>query len=119
MLVTVLAGVARYAHGVSDVLAFVVAALALAGWAWLLSVATEDVGMRLGPAITGFLQSTLGNLPEFFVVLFALQAGELVVAETAILGSILVNALLVLGLVIAAGAHRAKDGVMRFNPRLP
>ncbi len=119
VLVTVLAGVARYAHGISDVLAFVVAGLALAGWAWVLSLATEQVGMRLGTAITGFMQSTLGNLPEFFVVLFALQAGELVVAETAILGSILVNALLVLGLVLAAGAHRAKDGVMRFNPRLP
>jgi Ca2+:H+ antiporter len=119
VLVTVLAGVARYAHGISDVVAFVVAGLALAGWAWVLSLATEQVGMRLGTAITGFLQSTLGNLPEFFVVLFALQAGELVVAETAILGSILVNALLVLGLVIAAGAHRANDGVMRFNPRLP
>ena len=43
------------------------------------------------------MQSTLGNLPEFFVVIFALNAGQLVVAETAILGSILVNALLVLG----------------------
>ena len=53
------------------------------------------------------MQSTLGNLPEFFVVIFALNAGQLVVAETAILGSILVNALLVLGLVIVAGAWTA------------
>ena len=119
MLVTVLAGVARYAHGISDVAAFIIAAVALAGWAWVLSLATEQVGIRLGPAITGFLQSTLGNLPEFFVVIFALQAGEKVVAETAILGSILVNALLVLGLVIVVGSRQAKDGVMRFNPRLP
>ena len=52
------------------------------------------------------MQSTLGNLPEFFVVIFALNAGQKVVAETAILGSILVNALLVLGLVIIAGAWR-------------
>src|SRR5205085_2118017 len=55
----------------------------------------------------------------FFVVIFALNAGERVVAETAILGSILVNALLVLGLVIVAGARREHDGVMRFSPRLP
>jgi Ca2+:H+ antiporter len=69
--------------------------------------------------VTGVMHSTLGNLPEFFVVLFALNAGEKVVAETAILGSILVNALFVLGLVIIAGALRTKDGIMRFNPRLP
>ena len=50
------------------------------------------------------LQSTLGNLPELFVVLFALSAGEVVVAQTSILGSLFANALLVLGLAIVAGA---------------
>jgi Ca2+:H+ antiporter len=119
--VTVLAGVARYAHSVSRVLAFVLATLALAGLAWIVSLATEQVGERLGAAPTGLLQSTIGNLPEFFVVIFALQAGQKVVAETAILGSILSNALLVLGLVIVAGAWRERErgGVMRFSPRLP
>jgi Ca2+:H+ antiporter len=118
-LLTVLAGVARYASGFSDVLAFVLATLALAGLAWIVSFATEQASYRFGPSVTGVLHSTLGNLPEFFVVIFALGAGEAVVAETAILGSILVNALLVLGLVIIAGARRSKDGLMRFNARLP
>jgi Ca2+:H+ antiporter len=98
---------------------FVAATVALAGVAWVVSFGTEVVGDRLGPAATGFLQSTLGNLPELFIVLFALAAGELVVAQFAILGSIFANALLVLGLVIVAGALRAEDGIMRFSPRLP
>ena len=118
-LATVIAGVARYASGVSQVLAFVLAGIALGGIAWLLSFATEQLGEHYGPAVTGFMQSTIGNLPEFFVVLFALEAGHLVVAQTAIIGSILANALLVLGMVIVAGAHHAKDGLMRFSPRLP
>ena len=109
----------RYAGGVSQILAFAVATVALAGLAWIVSFSTEQVGQRLGPAATGVMQSTLGNLPEFFVVIFALNAGQLVVAETAILGSILVNALLVLGLVIIAGARRERDGIMRFGRRLP
>jgi Ca2+:H+ antiporter len=117
--VTVLAGVTRYAHGVSRIVAFVFATLALAGMAWVVALATEQVGQRLGPAATGLMQSTVGNLPEFFVVIFALNAGQQVVAETAILGSILVNALLVLGLVIVAGARRESDGTMRFSARLP
>ena len=114
-----LAGVTRYASGVSRIVAFVFATLALAGVAWVVSMSIEQVGQRLGPAITGVLQATLANLPEFFVVIFALGAGETVIAQTAILGSILVNALLVLGLVIVAGATRASDGVMRFSPKLP
>jgi Ca2+:H+ antiporter len=83
------------------------------------SIGTESVGARFGPAVTGVLQSTLGNLPELFIVLFALSAGELVVAQFSILGSLFANALLVLGLAIVAGAHASKDGVMRFAARLP
>jgi Ca2+:H+ antiporter len=118
-LVTVLAGIARYASGVSAILEFVLATLALGGLAWLVSFAAEQLGERFGPGATGLMQSTLGNLPEFFVVLFALNAGQLIVAQTAILGSILANALLVLGLVIVAGSNHARDGVMRFSTRLP
>jgi Ca2+:H+ antiporter len=81
--------------------------------------ATEAVASRFGPALTGVLQTTLGNLPELFVVLFALSAGEIVVAQTSILGSLFANALLVLGLAIVAGSFAAKDGVMRFRSRLP
>jgi Ca2+:H+ antiporter len=115
---TALAGVANYA-GWASLLRFVLATVALGGLAWIISFATEALGERLGPAITGMLQSTLGNLPELFVVIFALQKGELVVAQTAIVGSILANALLVLGLVIVVGARRAPDGIMRFSKQLP
>ncbi len=118
-LLTALAGVARYVGGFSQVTAFVLATLALAGGAWIVSFATEQIGERFGPAVTGVLQSTVGNLPEFFVVIFALNAGQLVVAQTAIVGSILVNALLVLGLVVVAGARQSRENVMRFSPRLP
>jgi Ca2+:H+ antiporter len=83
------------------------------------SFATEQLGEHFGPAVTGMLQSTLGNLPELFVVFFALQKGQLVVAQTALVGSILANGLLVLGLVIVVGARREPDGLMRFSKRLP
>jgi Ca2+:H+ antiporter len=117
-LATAATAVLEFTH--ADPLAiFLVAILALAGVAWVVSFGTEVVGERLGPAATGFLQSTLGNLPELFIVIFALSAGELVVARFAILGSIFANALLVLGLVIVAGALKSEDGIMRFNPRLP
>jgi Ca2+:H+ antiporter len=113
-----LAGVANYQVWPA-VPRFLIATLALAGLAWVVSFATEQLGERFGPGVTGMLQSTLGNLPELFVVIFALQKGELVVAQTAIVGSVFANALLVLGLVIVVGARRAPDGVMRFSKRLP
>ncbi len=117
-VITAIAGVLRYSGG-GAVIAFAAATVALAGLAWVVALATEQVGMRFGPAVTGFMQSTLGNLPEFFIVLFALSNGELVVAQTSLIGSIFANALLVLGLVIVAGTITADDSCMRFRHRLP
>jgi Ca2+:H+ antiporter len=115
---TVFAGVLRYTDS-APVLLFFVALAALAGLAWAISFSTEALGERIGPAATGVLQATLGNIPEVSVVLFALAAGEIVVAKTSLLGALFSNALLVLGLAIVAGAWRARDGIMRFQSRLP
>src|SRR3954462_8926963 len=117
-VLTAAAGAAHYAEAPA-LLAFAAATVALAGLAWIVSFATEQVGERFGPGVTGVLQSTLGNLPELFVVIFALKAGEVVVAQTSILGSIFANALLVLGAVIVVGARRSENLCMTFSRRLP
>jgi Ca2+:H+ antiporter len=119
VVLTVLAGVSRYVSGFGHIAAFIIAGLALAALAWVISFATDQMGAYFGSAVTGVLQAVVGNVPEFFVVLFALQARDVVVAQTALLGSILVNALLILGLVLMTGAYKAKDGVMRFGTQLP
>ncbi len=114
----VTAGIAHYAGWPSG-LAFALATVALAGLAHVVGFATEQVGELFGPAVTGVLQSTLGNLPELFVVIFALRAGETVVAQTSIIGSLFANALLVLGAVIVVGSRASEDKTMRFHRRLP
>src|SRR4051794_26793316 len=79
VLATAGAGLCHYA-GAPSVLAFVIAGVALAALASIVSFATEQVGAKFGPAVTGFMQSTLGNLPELFIVIFALADGQVVVA---------------------------------------
>jgi Ca2+:H+ antiporter len=116
--ITVAAGL-LHVLGVNDVVIFLASLAALSGLAWLVSAATEATGHRLGPDVTGILQSAFANLPEIFVVLFALSAGELVVAWTAVLGSIFANALLALGAVQIVGATVSDDGTMHFEERLP
>jgi Ca2+:H+ antiporter len=63
----------------------------------------EQLGDRFGPGATGVLQSALGNLPELFIALFALRAGLVDVVRAALIGSILANLLLVLGLAFVVG----------------
>jgi Ca2+:H+ antiporter len=106
------AGVTRYT-GVPAVVAFVVAGLAVALLASVVGRSVEQLGDRFGPGATGVLQSALGNLPELFIGFFALKAGLIAVVQAAIIGSILSNILLVLGLAFVVGGLR--NGPQRFS----
>jgi len=99
--------------GANAVLRFVAAAAALAMLARLVGTATEQLGGRLGAGGAGTVQSALGNLPELFVALFALKKGLVGVVKAALIGSVLANSLLVLGLAFFAGGLR--HGVQRFD----
>ncbi|MDO7867558.1 calcium/proton exchanger [Nocardioides jiangxiensis] len=102
---TALAGIAHYA-GWAGWLAFSIAALAIGLAASLVGLCVEQLGDRFGPGATGVLQSALGNLPELFICLFALKAGQVAVVQAALIGSILSNLLLVMGLAFVVGGVR-------------
>src|SRR3954453_6819448 len=101
----VLAGVAHYGGGAS-VLAFVLGAGAVTVLASLVGRSVDQLGDRFGPGATGVLQSALGNLPELFICVFSLKAGLVDVVRAALVGSILANLLLVLGLAFLVGGLR-------------
>jgi Ca2+:H+ antiporter len=101
----------------SSVLTFIVAAIALAALASVVGDGTEQLGARLGPGATGVLQSALGNLPELFIAIFALREGLVKVVQAALVGSILGNSLLVLGLAFVVGGVR--HGRQRFASETP
>jgi Ca2+:H+ antiporter len=110
--VTVLAGVLHYTTSM-DVVNFVVAGAALAALASLVGRSVDALGERLGPAATGILQSALGNLPELFVIGFSLKAGLFDVVKSTIVGSILANVLLILGMAFVVGG--LKHGRQKFS----
>jgi Ca2+:H+ antiporter len=95
---------------------FGVAGVALAGLAWLLGVATEQAGATVGPRTSALLNASFGNLPELVIVVLAINAGLEGVARASIVGSVIGNVLLVLGLSLVLGGWR--NGVQTFNERL-
>ncbi|MDX6483606.1 MAG: Ca2+:H+ antiporter [Gaiellaceae bacterium] len=99
------AGGAHFA-GLTPVATFAVAAGAIALLARLVGSATEQLGARLGSGPAAAIQSALGNLPELFIALFALSAGLDEVVKAALVGSILANSRLVLGLAFVVGGLR-------------
>ena len=94
---------------------FVTSALAIVPLAALIGTSTEQLAIWLGPRQGGLLNATLGNLTELIVGFFLIAAGDVAILKATLIGSIVGNLLLVLGLSFAAGGFRHKS--MRFNPR--
>ena len=113
---SVLSGLLNAING-NALLIFVISGVALAMLAALVGEATEQLGTKLSPGATGVLQSALGNLPELFVSIFALRAGLINVVQGALIGSILGNSLLVLGLAFFVGGLR--HGTQSFSADAP
>jgi Ca2+:H+ antiporter len=115
--VAVVAAAVLHFTGANDVLRFIVAAAALSLLAMNVSNGTEHVGEHLSAGATGVLQSALGNLPELLVCVFSLRAGLVHVVQAALIGSILGNSLLVLGVAIFVGG--LKHGRQTFDAESP
>ncbi|CAH0489817.1 unnamed protein product [Peronospora farinosa] len=75
----------------------------------LLGEATESLAFHTGETIGGLVNATFGNAVEVIVALFALQAGEISVVQSSLIGSVLSNLLLVLGCAFIAGGVRNKE----------
>ena len=106
-------GLEHLAHVSAPVL-FFMAAVSIIPIAALIVRATEQIAHRTGDAIGGLLNATFGNAPELIIALVALKAGYLDMVRASLVGAILANLLLALGVGFLMGGLRFHD--QRFNP---
>lgn len=79
----------------------------------ILGQATEALSSHTGQLIGGLLNATFGNAVEMIMCIQAVKAGLITVVQGNLLGSILSNLLLVLGMAIFASGTRRKT--QKFN----
>ncbi|PNY83054.1 calcium/proton exchanger [Deinococcus koreensis] len=99
--------------GGNPTLIFISACLAILPLAGIMGSATEQLAVRAGSTVGGLLNATFGNATELIIAFFALQAGKLEVVKASIIGSILGNLLLVMGLAVFLGGLKYKE--QKFN----
>jgi Ca2+:H+ antiporter len=116
LVAAILTAIFRFTH-LNTALTFLFSAISLAVLALVVGQATEQLGNFLGPGATGIIQASVASMPELFVGFFALQAGLVTVVQSALVGSILANSLLVMGLAFLLGGW--KNGTQRFHSERP
>ena len=92
--------------GASPVAVFATSALGVVPAAALMATATEHLAARTGPGVGGLVNVTFGNAPELIIAAFALADGLHEVVKASLVGSIVGNALLVLGAAMLTGGWR-------------
>lgn len=94
-------------------LTFIFACIGLIPLAKLIGDSTEHLGSHYGATAGSLLNVTFGNAPELIIATSAMNAGLFTLVKASIIGSILGNILLILGLSLIAGGFRNKE--QRFN----
>ncbi|KAF8962769.1 Sodium/calcium exchanger protein-domain-containing protein [Flammula alnicola] len=92
-----------------DTVIFVFSFFAIIPLAKLLAFATEELSLRVGQTLAGLLNATLGNAVELIVAIIALVKCELRVVQSSLVGSVLSNLLLVLGMCFFAGGLKYSE----------
>ncbi|KAL0959263.1 hypothetical protein HGRIS_014533 [Hohenbuehelia grisea] len=95
----------HYTHQ-SPTLVFVFSALGIVPLAALLGFGTEQIALRTSQSVGGLLNATLGNVLEMIIAGIALKKCELELVQSSLLGGLLSNLLLVLGMAFIVGGYR-------------
>lgn len=111
LLVFVPIGIIMEAIKVNPAIVFATNAVAIIPLAGMLTHATENVAARLGDTLGALLNVSFGNAVELIIFIIALVKNEIRIVQASILGSILANLLLILGMAILLGGLRYREQV--------
>ncbi|KAJ7775255.1 calcium/proton exchanger [Mycena olivaceomarginata] len=83
--------------------------LAIIPLAKLLSFATDELSLRMAGTLAGLVNATLGNVVELIVAVIALKKCELGIVQSSLIGFMLSNLLLVLGMCFFFGGLKFSE----------
>ncbi|SCZ87722.1 BZ3500_MvSof-1268-A1-R1_Chr2-2g05188 [Microbotryum saponariae] len=109
LLVFIPVGWALHFAKVNDTIIFIFTFLSIIPLAKMLGTGTEELALRVGQTLGGLLNATLGNAVELIIAIIALVKCEIRVVQSSLLGSILSNLLLVMGMCFFLGGLRYSE----------
>jgi calcium/proton exchanger cax len=111
LLVFVPVGIAVHFAGINPNVVFALNAIAIIPLAGLLTFATESVAHRLGPTLGALLNVSFGNAVELIIFIIALVKNEIRIVQASLIGSLLANLLLILGMAFLIGGLEYQEQI--------
>ena len=99
-----LALIAKYV-GWNPTAQFLLSLVALIPFAERLGFCTENLAEYTSDTLAGLMNASMGNAPELIIAIFALRADLITVTYKSLLGSILSNLMLVMGMSFIVGGY--------------
>ncbi|KAI4253620.1 MAG: hypothetical protein LQ352_003579 [Teloschistes flavicans] len=109
LLVFVPVGIAVHSAKANPTIIFAMNAIAIIPLAGMLAFATESVAHRLGDTLGALLNVSFGNAVELIIFIIALVKNEIRIVQASLLGSILANLLLILGMSFLIGGLQYQE----------
>jgi len=92
----------------NETLIFITSILAIVPLARIIGYSTKEISLQTNPTVSGLVSATFGNAIELIIAVFALQHGLIAVVQASLIGSIIGNILLLVGLSLLFGGLRYK-----------
>lgn len=111
LLIFVPAGIAVHAAGINQNVDFALNAVAVIPLAGLLTFATESNAHRTTPTIAALMNVSFGNSVELIIFIVALMQNQIRIVQASLVGSILANLLLILGMSMTIGELKYQEQI--------
>ncbi|MBI4295530.1 MAG: calcium/proton exchanger [Chloroflexi bacterium] len=109
MLIFVPVSMALYWLHANPVLIFIVTLLAIIPVTSFIAKSTQELSSRTTTIVGSLLNATFGNASEFLIAIFALRVGLVEMVKASLIGSIILNILLLIGISMIAGGIKYRE----------
>jgi Ca2+:H+ antiporter len=113
LLVFVPVTIALYYLNARPLITFISAAISISGLSHVIVESTSIIAQRASNTVSALINATFGNAIEFMIAIFSLRQGLVELVKASIIGSIMVNVLLLIGLSMLIGGLKYKE--QKFN----
>lgn len=108
-LVFIPLSILSYYLELNPIITFIITGAAIVGISHIIVETTHIIAQHVSTTVSALINASFGNAIEFFIAIFALRQGLVDMVKASMVGSIIINVLLLIGLSMFFGGLKYKE----------